>query len=208
MNSNNKCGNSFFLKIEPLYLDVCTMSNINNTEAAITNDALGNPHGSISILSGTIGDEYVKLYNFEHPDYDGNIQTCPYIGFSFSAYASNFNLFVCSIDKSYLLYKGDMLRIKFENDVFINLKFLVGGFQVGKEKRNVLIPSEREIIQFKNYPISHVEISNYKTGSSSIYKFSRQQNNQYKDQFEGSELLQIVVQRIVGLKMIIGSLPK
>ncbi len=103
------------------------MNNIENTEAIVEKGILGRLSCKISLLAGNIGDSFVKLYHTNHPDYDKNILNCPYMGLAFETDKRVFSIWVSSTNKSFPLYKGDTLRIKFEDTKILNLLFSVGG---------------------------------------------------------------------------------
>lgn len=176
------------------------MSNIEKTEATVFKDYFGRPQCKISMLAGNIGDEFIKLYQSDHHEFSGNLNLCPFVGLAFFADFRSFNVWISSVDKSFPLYKGDNVRIKFVDETFLQINFPVGGVQVGREKRNISILNPREVLQLIEYPISEIELSNYKTGEKSIYKFSNQNNNQYYEENQGRTLLQIMVHRISALK--------
>lgn len=182
------------------------MTNIENTEATLIKDYFGRNQCKITKLAGNIGDDTIKLYQKGHKEFEGNLNLCPYVGLSFCADLRSFHIWVASTDKSFPLYKGDNVRFKFVDQTFMQLNFPVGGSQYGREKRNLTTLSGREILQMIEIPIEHVELSNYKTGEISIYKFSKKHNNQYQGEVEGRTLLQIMIHRIAGLKgMLINS---
>lgn len=166
---------------------------------------IGQPTCKISVLAGNIGDSFIKLYQFQHPDYQQNIFTCPYIGFSFEANARFTHAWISSTDKSFPLYKGDIIRLKLEYNKYLQLTFPIGGQHEGLEKRNIVPISDFEAVQLIEHPILDVEVSNQKTGIASIYKFSRKSNNQYSGEIQGSKLLQIAIKRIIGARQILKS---
>ena len=168
---------------------------------------LGRPCCKISVLAGNIGDSFVKLYQVAHPDYTENIHSCPHLGFSLEADARTFSLWVSSSDKAFPLYKGDSVRLKFEDNRYMQITFSVGGQQIGREKRNIALLSDFEILQLLECPLIEAEVSNYKSGTSSIYNFSTRPTSQYTGGLEGGKLIQVVVKRILGARQMLNSLP-
>lgn len=174
------------------------MPNINDTEAIIEKGILGKLTCKISLLAGTIGDSFIKLYNTQHPSFNQNFYNCPYLGLAFETTDKYFSICVCSTDKSFPLYKGDSLRVRFEDGKFMNLVFRIGGHQLGREKRNfIAILSDIEILQFMESYLLDIEVLNHKTGERAIYEFSNHpMNYQYSEIVDGKKLLQIMIEKL------------
>jgi hypothetical protein len=100
-----------------------------------------------------------------------------------------------------------MIRLKFEDNRYIQLVFPVGGYNVGREKRNIVLISELEVLQLIDYSVIQLEVVHYKTGTSAIYKFSPQFNDQYTGEIQGGLLMRVAVKRILGARQMIYNLP-
>lgn len=179
------------------------MSNLENTEATIVLDFLGRPQCKITNLAGNIGEEFIRLYRVKDATLEGNFERCPAVGLSISADSSNIILWISCNDKEFPLYKNDIAKFKFVDGNSINLTFNVGTTKIYKENRNVAILSPTQILQFLEYPLEEISLYNLKTKATALFRFSNTSTDMYRSYAEGQQLLQIMTNRILGLKQLL-----
>jgi hypothetical protein len=188
--NKNKFGSNIFVK------------NIYDTEATIIH-TLTKKVVKITKLSGQIGNGEIKLFLALDDWKKISLDFLPSLSIQFEVDEDSNLIILNSSNKDISpLKKGDLFRIYFEDESFIEKKFEVGRIQSGKNVMNIVPLNDLELLNLSQSTLSHVETF---SGLKIPYEFTENENKQYSNSLEGKKLFQIICEKIVGLKSILSN---
>lgn len=174
------------------------ISKIYDTEAEIKQN-LSREVGKITKLSGKIGNGELKLYIASADWKKLPLSFLPTLSFEFELDNKYNFVIVHSSNKTIAsLKKGDSLKICFEDGNFIEKKFGAGRNLNGKSVHNIISLTDLELKTLSENIVKGIE----NIGVLKIpYEFTEINNEQYANSAEGKQLLKIICQKLVEIKM-------
>lgn len=176
------------------------IENIYNTEASIITEN-SKEVGKITKLSGQFGQSEIHLYLALEDWQKFPINLIPTLSIEFKVTKETNILIVCSTNKEITpLKKGDVFSIIFEDESFLEKKFLGGRIQSGKNVKNLMILSDLELISLTQNFVKRIETF---SGLKMPYEFTKLENKQYPNPTDGKRLFKIMSERITGIKLLL-----
>jgi len=176
------------------------VKNIFDIEASIVHK-LSKEVGKITKLSGRIGNGEIKLFLALDDWKKFSIDFLPSLSIEFEVDKDSNLIILNSSNKEISpLKKGDLFRIYFEDESFIEKKFEVGRIQSGKNVKNIIFLNDVELTRLSHNTISHIETF---SGLKIPYEFTEIENKQYSNSTEGKKLFQIICEKIIGIKSLL-----